>query len=120
MPVPEYNGIRNWQTALYNASPVTSRSMPMRGASLTIDGFGRLVIPKALRDRLGLTPGTAVRIEEADGGLVIQPAREEPQVMRVNGVLVLTASAVSPVEGAVGADRAARTSHLARRADGGR
>lgn len=120
MPMPDYNGIKKWQIALDNAITVTSRSMPMRSASLNIDGFGRLVIPKAVRDRLGLTPGTTVRIEEAQGGLVIRPARDEPQVTRVNGVLVLTTPAVSPVEDGVRADRAARTSHLARRADEGR
>jgi AbrB family looped-hinge helix DNA binding protein len=55
----------------------------------TIDRAGRVVIPKALRDRLGLTPGevevtsdgAALRIEpiagadlaEVDGRLVIPP-----------------------------------------------
>lgn len=92
----------------------------MRGASLIIDRFGRLVIPKAVRERLGLAPGTAVRLEQADGGFVIRPARDEPQVTRVNGVLVLTTPAVSPVEDAVRDDRAARTAHLVRRADRGR
>jgi AbrB family looped-hinge helix DNA binding protein len=56
----------------------------------TIDGAGRLVIPKSLRDRLGLVPGpvevtadgAALRVEaiaedgleDRDGRLVIPPA----------------------------------------------
>jgi AbrB family looped-hinge helix DNA binding protein len=40
----------------------------------TIDGAGRLVIPKRLRDRLGLRGGSAVDIEERDGRLEVRPA----------------------------------------------
>jgi AbrB family looped-hinge helix DNA binding protein len=60
----------------------------------TIDGAGRLVIPRELRDRLGLGPGpveleadganlrvrpiTSDDLEEADGFLVIPDGHEEP------------------------------------------
>ena len=39
----------------------------------TIDGAGRIVVPKALRDALGLTPGTELEIMAADGLLEISP-----------------------------------------------
>lgn len=42
----------------------------------TIDNAGRLVIPKALRERLGLTPGV-VDIEVRGAGLTITPLVEE-------------------------------------------
>ena len=39
----------------------------------TIDSGGRVVIPKAVRDRLGLTPGTEVEIREQEGSVEIAP-----------------------------------------------
>ena len=39
-----------------------------------IDSAGRVVIPKPLRDRLGLTRGEAVEIRERDGRIEIEPA----------------------------------------------
>ncbi len=39
-----------------------------------IDSAGRIVIPKALRDRLGLGRGRAVEIRERDGRIEIEPA----------------------------------------------
>lgn len=46
----------------------------------TIDGAGRLVVPKALRDLLGLQPGQALDIRVHDGRLVVEPA---PTPMRL-------------------------------------
>jgi AbrB family looped-hinge helix DNA binding protein len=40
----------------------------------TIDSAGRVVIPKALRTRLGLRGGEAIEIQERDGTIVIEPA----------------------------------------------
>jgi AbrB family looped-hinge helix DNA binding protein len=45
-----------------------------------IDGAGRVVVPKALRDALGLTAGQALEIAERDGRLEIVPA---PTPMRL-------------------------------------
>lgn len=38
----------------------------------TIDAAGRVVIPKATRERLGLDPGRTVEIRERDGVLEIE------------------------------------------------
>lgn len=40
----------------------------------TIDGAGRVVIPKAVRDRLGLSGGQAVDVSEREGRIEIEPA----------------------------------------------
>lgn len=41
--------------------------------STTIDAGGRVVIPKPLRDALGMHPGTRVDVEIRDGLLVLVP-----------------------------------------------
>jgi AbrB family looped-hinge helix DNA binding protein len=38
----------------------------------TIDNAGRVVIPKAVRDRLGLVPGSPIEIHERDGRLELE------------------------------------------------
>jgi AbrB family looped-hinge helix DNA binding protein len=43
----------------------------------TIDAAGRLVIPKALRERAGLTPGTRVDFRFHEGTIEITPAEAE-------------------------------------------
>jgi AbrB family looped-hinge helix DNA binding protein len=40
----------------------------------TIDPAGRIVVPKVLRERLGLAGGRVVDIRERDGRLEIEPA----------------------------------------------
>ena len=40
----------------------------------TIDAGGRVVVPKAARDRLGLRAGSEVELTERDGWLEIAPA----------------------------------------------
>ena len=44
---------------------------------VTIDGVGRLVIPKALRVALGITPGTPLELIPDGAGLRIEPVRGE-------------------------------------------
>lgn len=39
-----------------------------------IDGAGRIVVPKALRDTLGLVPGQRLEIAARDGRLELEPA----------------------------------------------
>src|ERR671937_5659 len=41
----------------------------------TIDAAGRVVVPKVMRERLGLTGGRAIEIRERDGRLEIEPAQ---------------------------------------------
>ncbi|HEY7621983.1 MAG TPA: AbrB/MazE/SpoVT family DNA-binding domain-containing protein [Solirubrobacteraceae bacterium] len=40
----------------------------------TSDAAGRLVVPKPLRDQLGMTPGTQLDLEVVDGRLAAEAA----------------------------------------------
>lgn len=54
----------------------------------TIDSAGRLVIPKRIRDRLGLRANEQVEITERDGRIEIEPARTDVELVREGSVLV--------------------------------
>ncbi|MGH2703917.1 MAG: AbrB/MazE/SpoVT family DNA-binding domain-containing protein [Actinomycetota bacterium] len=54
----------------------------------TIDSGGRVVIPKPIRDRLGLVPGTTVDVAEREGHIEIAPAETPMRLVEVAGVLV--------------------------------
>lgn len=56
----------------------------------TIDGAGRLVIPKAIRERFGLHPGTSVEIVAEGNRIVIEPASEEAMLVEREGLLIVT------------------------------
>ena len=65
----------------------------------TIDKAGRLVIPKALRDSLGLQPGE-VDVQADGAGLRVEPVSGESLDER-DGRLVIPASGVSLDDDAV-------------------
>ncbi len=47
----------------------------------TVDDKGRIVLPKELRERLGITPGTGVTIHEEDGRVVVVPEDDPEQII---------------------------------------
>jgi AbrB family looped-hinge helix DNA binding protein len=59
---------------------------------ITIDSAGRLVIPKSLRDELGLTPETPLRASVRDGHLELAPEPLDAQLIDRDGVLVIVPS----------------------------
>ena len=54
-----------------------------------IDGAGRLVIPKELRDRYGLDEGTDVEIIAVPDGITLVPTRAERRFVRKGRVLAI-------------------------------
>jgi AbrB family looped-hinge helix DNA binding protein len=56
----------------------------------TIDSVGRIVVPKALRDALGLTPGSKVDISRYGAGLHLVPAGRTARLVEESGLLVAT------------------------------
>lgn len=55
---------------------------------ITIDKLGRLVVPKSVRDRFHLVPGTVLKLEVDASGIRIFPISEEPSLLWKDGVLV--------------------------------
>lgn len=56
----------------------------------TIDGAGRIVVPKQLRDALQLRGGTVVEIRVRDGRLEVEPAAAAMTLVRRGRGLVAT------------------------------
>jgi AbrB family looped-hinge helix DNA binding protein len=57
--------------------------------TIQIDAAGRLVLPKALRDRFRLRGGDSLTLEVKGDAIELRPARSALRLQRVNGVLVL-------------------------------
>jgi AbrB family looped-hinge helix DNA binding protein len=53
-----------------------------------VDQVGRIVVPKVLRDRLGLVPGSVVDVSLYGDGLHIAPGGRTARLERRDGVLV--------------------------------
>ena len=62
-----------------------------------IDSAGRIVIPKVLRDALGLTAGQPLEISEQDGRLEIVPAATPMGLVVVGDGVAAVADADMPV-----------------------
>jgi AbrB family looped-hinge helix DNA binding protein len=61
-----------------------------------IDQAGRIVLPKAIRDALGLLPGTKVDISPYGAGVQLVPTGRTARLVEEDGVLV--AAGETPVD----------------------
>jgi AbrB family looped-hinge helix DNA binding protein len=80
----------------------------------TVDRFGRVVIPKKIRDDHNLGPGTQVRIEEKEDAIILIPVRGEQNLQWKNGVLVYTGVPMGDLVEAVTKHRKERARSLRR------
>jgi AbrB family looped-hinge helix DNA binding protein len=58
------------------------------GMRLKLDKLGRVVLPKPLRARYGLRPGTELEIREGAQEFALRPARSGPSLVEIDGILV--------------------------------
>jgi len=56
----------------------------------TIDSVGRIVVPKPLRDALGLAAGSTVDISRYGAGLQLVPTGRTARLVEESGLLVAT------------------------------
>jgi AbrB family looped-hinge helix DNA binding protein len=82
----------------------------------TIDRAGRVVVPKALRQSVGLQPGSEIELRAVDGRIELEPAPLEVRLERKGRLVVavptrpLTALPGSVVDRTGGALRTGRAS----------
>lgn len=65
---------------------------------VTIDKAGRIVVPKALRERFGLREGSEIEIEESSEGILLKPEAQQGGLVRdKHGRLVFTGRPVGKI-----------------------
>ncbi len=62
----------------------------INGMELQLDKSGRIVLPKPLRQRLGVKAGSKFVATEAAEGLLLKPVILRPSLVKRNGLLVHT------------------------------
>jgi AbrB family looped-hinge helix DNA binding protein len=67
----------------------------------TLDRFGRVIVPKGIRDRLGLVPGSEMTIDEKENEVVLRLVEQGAPVKLVNGILVFAGTAKHDLADAV-------------------
>ena len=56
----------------------------------TIDGAGRVVIPKPIREAAGLKPGASLKIDYRDGKIEIERKSPKSRLVRKGSVLLVS------------------------------
>jgi AbrB family looped-hinge helix DNA binding protein len=81
---------------------------------LKLDKLGRVVLPKPLRARYGLRPGTELEITESAQEFALRPATSGPSLVEVDGILVHQGvpQAELDIVKAIREDREERLQHL--------
>lgn len=59
----------------------------------TVSSKGQVVIPRALREKYRLTPGTRLEVAESDGGLLLAPLKHDRSARRQAGWRALRGAA---------------------------
>lgn len=79
----------------------------------SLDRFGRVVIPKAVRQRLGIIPGQALEIDAGYDEIILRPVRPRADLEVREGVLVYSGGELDGEVGdVVKADRERRIAKI--------
>jgi AbrB family looped-hinge helix DNA binding protein len=62
-----------------------------------LDKFGRVVLPKDIRDHLDLKPGQVLKVERADEEVILKPVEKESPLHIKDGVLVFSGAAIGDI-----------------------
>jgi AbrB family looped-hinge helix DNA binding protein len=81
----------------------------------TIDRFGRVVIPKDVREQLDLDAGAVLEVERHDHEIRLKPVRAQPDVVVEEGVLVFSGAAMGDLADALRLHRGQRIKAVSRR-----
>ena len=58
--------------------------------TLKIDRYGRVILPKPVRERLGWREGSDLELEESGAGITLKSARRTQPLVKRNGLLMHT------------------------------
>lgn len=84
---------------------------------ITIDQAGRLVLPKKVRDRLGLKSGSVLEVRATADGVYLTPEHHTPRLVKDGNVLVFNgADSTGDAADAVDEHRRSRIDELVRQA----
>ena len=79
-----------------------------------VDELGRIVIPREVRDDLGLSPGSVLRVVEKDRTILLEPVTEDSAgLVWKDGVLVFDGTPEDDLGDAVERDREERIARMA-------
>ena len=82
-----------------------------------IDKFGRIVIPKNIRNELGLRINSEVYLESVENGLMLHPEDSFPFVTDKEGVIVVCSEPTSDFTGFLKKEREDRIKTIVRDID---
>jgi AbrB family looped-hinge helix DNA binding protein len=104
MLVPQENALLALTSAnRYYKMPIEGGLMETR-----LDKFGRVVLPKDIRDHLDLKPGQVLKVERADEEVILKPVEKELPLHIKNGVLVFSGAVTGDITKAVKEHREGR------------
>jgi AbrB family looped-hinge helix DNA binding protein len=66
-----------------------------------VDRFGRIVVPKEIRDRHGLLPGSEIEIEDFTESIVIHVLSDLPGLVEKQGILIFRGRATGDLDSAI-------------------
>ena len=78
----------------------------------TLDKFGRVIIPKRLREHLGINSETALNISEDNKRIVIELVKEKTPIVNRDGILVFTGKLETKRSALIRSDRNKRMRKL--------
>ena len=80
-----------------------------------IDNFGRILIPKKIRDEFGISKSSEIEINTTDNDeIIIKPGASKPFVKNKDGVLVVCSESVGSLEDILEGDREERIRKILR------
>ena len=79
---------------------------------LTIDELGRILIPKQIREQLGIDIQAQLSLEIKDGRIILQPISKEPEICYEEGILVVKTEPIEKLETVINELRQERINEL--------
>jgi AbrB family looped-hinge helix DNA binding protein len=67
----------------------------------SLDRFGRIVIPKKIREDFNLKAGTSICIEESEEAIILKPVQGKPNLHVKDGVLVFSGTPLADLSDAL-------------------